>query len=298
MFSTPQTTGTRLAQQIRIGILASSLLLMLSGWLPAKAQVPTPDTSELPPVRLHLPLVAGGMELTKACPEISQNSYATQTVLSEPRDPDRPPLLDPDINLSIRGYTATVNLPNLINLGGDTDDDAPQLAYLFRPARVPELRTLYQVYEWDWGCRVGGCLGKPISSPEVSLVEMATANNEVLYPPARHANIGDDHIALVLYAEQFRLTFTYTRDDSPVHGYLVHVENFCVDPNLLALYRELHLAGRATLPALRREESIGTAQGEKVLIAVRDSGSFMDPRSGKDWWQDTVRARLAQQPVP
>ena len=25
--------------------------------------------------------------------------------------------------------------------------------------------------------------------------------------------------------------------------------------------------------------------GGKVTLAVRDTGSFLDPRSGKDWWQ-------------
>jgi hypothetical protein len=29
------------------------------------------------------------------------------------------------------------------------------------------------------------------------------------------------------------------------------------------------------------------------MVAVRDSGSFMDPRSGKDWWQESVRLYLA-----
>jgi hypothetical protein len=100
-------------------------------------------------------------------------------------------------------------------------------------------------------------------------------------------------VALVLYAEQYRLTFTYTDEDSPVNGYLIHVENLCVDPNLLALYQEMHGAGRNDLPALLTSDSMGTAASHGVRIAVRDSGSFMDPRSGKDWWQDIVRARLA-----
>jgi hypothetical protein len=73
------------------------------------------------------------------------------------------------------------------------------------------------------------------------------------------------------------------------------MENFCVDPILLALYQEMDTAGRRNLPALRRSDSIGIAHSSGILLAVRDTGSFMDPRSGKDWWQDAVRAMLAAQ---
>ena len=54
----------------------------------------------------------------------------------------------------------------------------------------------------------------------------------------------------------------------------------------------MHALGRDELPALRRSDTIGTALSSSVMVAVRDTGSFMDPRSGKDWWQDTVRLYL------
>jgi hypothetical protein len=295
MFLARHTPGTHLSRRIQFWILASTLLLAIGNWLPASAQTSSPDTNVLPPVQLHMPMVVGGVATLGACPAVSSNSYTSTPILGESRDPDRPPLLDPDLNLANRGYTVTIGLLGLTAINGPTDDDAPQLAHLFRPARVPDFPAIYQVYDWDWNCRVGGCVGSPISVPEATLVEMVTTPSEPLYPPRRNATIGGDHIALVLFAEQFRLTFTYTREDTPAVGYLVHVENFCVDPNLLALYQELHQAGRASLPGLRLDDSIGSALGESVLIAVRDTGSFMDPRSGKDWWQDTVRAMLAAQ---
>ena len=295
MFQTCHPLAARLSRRIQFWLLASTLLLAIGNWLPVSAQTSSPDTNELPPLQLHMPMVRGGVATLGLCPADSSNSYTTTTIMGQPRNPDRPPLLDPDLNLSIRGYTVTTSTLSLVAIDGPTDDDAPQLAHLFRPARVPDFPALYQVYDWDWSCRVGGCVGKPIAVPEVTLVEMVTIPSEPLYPPRRNATIGGDHIALVLYAEQFRLTFTYTREDTPAIGYLVHVENFCVDPNLLALYQQLHQAGRTTLPGLRLDDSIGTALSESVLISVRDTGSFMDPRSGKDWWQDTVRAMLAAQ---
>jgi hypothetical protein len=252
----------------------------------------------LPPLEMHMPLVFGEGESAAPCPLTSLNSYKSTPILHSPRNPTTPPHLDPDLNLSMRGYLLTDALLDLIAINGPTDDDAPQLAHLFRPVRVPTFSAAYQVYDWNWACCPGGQVGQPITTTEVTLVEMVTTPGEVLYPPRRNTNIGLDFIALVLYAEESRLTFTYTRQDTPAAGYLVHVEEFCVDPKLLALYQEMHAAGREELPALRRNDSIGTALGEGVLVAVRDSGSFMDPRSGKDWWQDQVRALLAAEGAP
>jgi hypothetical protein len=246
---------------------------------------------------MHMPLVFGESETVVPCPETSLNSYETTPILKEPRNPALPPHLDPDLNLLIRGYKPTTATLSLVAINGPTDDDAPQLAHLFRPVRVPAFSAAFQVHEWNWACCPGGELGEPIEDPEVTLVEMVTIPGETLYPPRRNANIGRDFIALVLYAEKFRLTFTYTREDTPAIGYVIHIENFCVDPNLLALYEEMHAAGRDDLPALRRSDSIGTALSEALLVAVRDTGSFMDPRSGKDWWQDQVRALLAAEAV-
>jgi hypothetical protein len=249
-------------------------------------------------VQLHIPLVMGESTNIVSCPETSLNSYAATPILGSPRNPDRPPTLDPDLNLVRRGYQWTTAQLGLVAINGPTDDDAPQLAFLFHPARVPAFSAVGQVYDWNWACCPGGELGQPIADPEVTLVEMVTTPGEFLYPPQRNANINGDLVALVLYAEKFQLTFTYTREDTPAIGYVVHLQDFCVDPNLLALYDQMQLAGRTNLPALRRSDIIGTALSDKLLVAVRDSGSFMDPRSGKDWWQESVRAMLAAQAAP
>ena len=58
-----------------------------------------------------------------------------------------------------------------------------------------------------------------------------------------------------------------------------------MDANLLALYRRLDEEGRRVLPALRNGDPVGFAHGDALKVAVRDSGSFMEPRSRKDWWQ-------------
>jgi hypothetical protein len=71
-------------------------------------------------------------------------------------------------------------------------------------------------------------------------------------------------------------------------GYSVQLENFCVDPNLLALYRA-QVNGNGfrignTLPGLTKDQPIGTALSQ-LRGTVRDRGIYLDPRSRKDWWQ-------------
>ena len=293
MYFANKATAKRQMRPLHCWLWVFTLFLVLATWLPASAQ--TPETVVLPPFKMRMPFLLGEALDIGSCPLTSANVYETTPILGEPRKDGIAARLDPDLNLMVRGYQPITATLELIGINGPTDDDAPQLANLFRPVRVPTFSAAYQVRDWDWACCPGGKLGQPINDPAVTLLEMAIIPGESLYPPGRNASIGHDFVALVLYAEQYRLTFTYTREDTPAVGYLVHVEGLCVDPNLVALYEEMHLAGRNNLPALRRSDSIGTAQSPSIMVAVRDTGSFMDPRSGKDWWQDTVRALLAAQ---
>lgn len=269
-------------------------LLLLASWTaqPANAQEsPTqtlpPGNGTLPPRALYLPVVQRQPQdatLPSGCPVESSNQYAAAPILGSPRRSPPPPEQDPDLNLIIRGFVATNALLGLVNINGDTDPDAPQLAGLFSPRRGPVFTAAYQVYDWDWSCPNGGCRGEPLRHPEVTLVGLAAQPGEPVYPPSRRTTILGNAIAQVLFAEETRLTLTYTRDDSPAYGYVIHLENVCVDPNLLALYRSLHQAGRTSLPSLRATDPVGIARGDVIHVAVRDTGSFMDPRSRKDWW--------------
>ncbi len=89
----------------------------------------------------------------------------------------------------------------------------------------------------------------------------------------------------MLYAAPDRITLKYTRNDNVVQGYTLHVEGLCVDPPLLNLYRSRNAAGRGQLPALQPGQAFARAAGATVGVAIRDSGTFMDPRSCKDWWR-------------
>ncbi len=93
------------------------------------------------------------------------------------------------------------------------------------------------------------------------------------------------HEVLVLYAEPRRVTLKYTRDDSVVRGYTVHLEGLCVDPALVRHYEEMNAAGRGSLPGLHEFQYFAKAAGHEIQVAIRDTGAFMDPRSRLDWWQ-------------
>ncbi|MCX7669526.1 MAG: hypothetical protein N2439_05580, partial [Anaerolineae bacterium] len=82
-------------------------------------------------------------------------------------------------------------------------------------------------------------------------------------------------------------------------GYTVHVDGLCTDPNLLALYATFDAANGPryvyrpptqrpyaySLPTLAAGQPIGLARSTEVIVAVVDTGSFMDPRSCNEWWQ-------------
>ncbi|RME60554.1 MAG: hypothetical protein D6790_09080 [Caldilineae bacterium] len=199
---------------------------------------------------------------------------------------DHPDSLHGDLNLALRGYVATDAELHIVDINGEADPNAPQMPGIFADHRTPVFSSAHRVYEWDWSCGEHGCRSPNLTPRPVTLLGLQTQPEEALSFPSRGPQIyGGGYKALVLYAAENRITLGYTRHDTVAPGYAVHLENLCVDPNLLALYRQANSAGRGELPALRDGEVLGTAHGDEVLVAVRDRGTFMDPRSRKDWWK-------------
>lgn len=233
--------------------------------------------------QIYIPLV---QYVKNDCPVTSGNSYELIPIDGNPAD--RPGPLHADLNLSLRGYIPTGAALGLVDYAGGTAPDPPQLAGLFGPNRFPGISAVYQVYDWIWNCGAYGCPGSPVTNPEVTLAGLRTTPGEALYIPERGSSIWGSYQAMVLYAEEKRLTLAYTRQDTVAPGYTVHFENVCVDPNLLALYQAQtdaagwHITGQ--LPALRNDQPVGTAFSSELRIAIRDKGTFLDPRSRKDWW--------------
>ena len=222
------------------------------------------------------------------CPTYSSRTYDLIPVDGPPAD--HPDYLHGDLNLSLRGYSEVNEYLGLVDYSGSTDSNAPQLPGLFEPNRFPGITSTHQVNDWIWDCGDHGCQGSPITTWPVTLAGLSTTPGETISIPERSPQIfPGGYIAMVLYAEEQRITLGYTRHDTVATGYAVHIEDVCVDPNLLALYRsQVDADGwRSTsyLPALRHNEPLGTALHTEIKVAVRDNGAFMDPRSDKDWWQ-------------
>jgi len=196
------------------------------------------------------------------------------------RPSDRPAEHHADLNLALRGFTAAPDAPGLVDYGGGTDRHAPKLSGLLGGAPVIG-RASFRVNDWVWA---SNARGGPIAAWPVTLLVVGTVPGQTIHVPPSGYDIGSGYGALVLYAAPGRATLKYTRDDNVVRGYTVHVEGVCVDPVLLEHYRAADAAGRRRLPALKGGQALGRAMGDGVGVAIRDAGSFMDPRSRKDWW--------------
>lgn len=214
-----------------------------------------------------------------ACQPINGASYGKLTALS-PCGCD--PATHGDMNLLLRKWKAVSATKGLVSVGGATDDKAPQLYTLFVDERVPQFSNVYQVEQWDWGCN---CPKGYITSPEVTLAGMATALNEVIRAPKSGYDVGGGNTAIVIHAAKNTITLKYTGEDNVVQGYTIHLAGICVEPTLQALYDQCHAAGRKELPALKSKQALGRAIAAEIQVSIRDTGSWMDPRVKKDWWQ-------------
>jgi len=235
---------------------------------------------------------AAQVPAASGCPISSGNGYDLIPRDSGPAD--RPDREHGDLNLALRGYSPASESPALVGYNGGTDPDAPQFSGVFVAARMVAPVSAYRVNLWRFESNqcngaANGCRGSSDNTWPVTLLGLAATPGEALSIPSRDALVYANANAMVLYADERRLTLGYTRQDTIAAGYAVYLENICVDPNLLALYRAQvgpdGYRASANLPSLRNGQPLGTAAGGEVIVGVRDNASWMDPRSRKDWWQ-------------
>ena len=250
---------------------------------------------------LYLPLVYSA----PTCPTSSTQTYSQGPAFQFDLDnPVRPAWNHADKNIELRSYAANndPNLPReLINYGSDDPTQPPQLATMFNPNQVPPLIGFYRVHHWQWAASPDpGTRSGPITFPPVTAMGLATTPGEVIRVPSSGYSIGAGMEVIVVFADEDSVTLRYAREDSATSaGYTVHIDNICTDANLLALYNSLDApsgpryvyvppANRPysyDLPQLPAGKRVGTARGSQVVVAIVDTGAFMDPRSCNDWWQ-------------
>ena len=255
-------------------------LIMLAP-APATAPVVAPPTAAPAPV-------AAARLVSSGCPA-SGASFATLDVIGVYKG-NRLTDENADLRLSVLGLAEVVETPALVGYNGATDPAAPKLSGLLVSNAGGVIVRTYRRYDWLWneggGPPYGGRAGVNVDWP-VTAIELAAQPGEAVFAPSRPADIGGGFAALVLYAGEEELTLAYGRQDGVTDAYVVHLRGLCVDPGLTAAYRAQMSGGlRATgrLPALRSSERVGTMLGGGLIVAVRDRGAFMDPRSRKDWW--------------
>jgi hypothetical protein len=255
----------------------------------------TPDFT--PVISLYFPVVASSPYV---CPKASSNSYSKGKAYQYDKDnPVRPASKHADKNLELRGYTPNTD-PNLkrelVNYGSGDPTQPPQFATLFKPFQVPHLKNFYMVHHWIWAPSPNpGRRGDPITDYPVTALGLETTPGQVLHVPTSGYDIGGGMEVLVIFADEDTIALRYTREDSSGSpGYTVHVDNICTDPNLLALYKETDDPGGPRyeypndsykLPNLPARKPFGTARSSEIVVAIVDTGSFMDPRSCNEWWQ-------------
>jgi len=270
---------------------------------------PAATVSSYPPPGPHVYLPLVDREIapsptptyTPACPTTSDNSYSAGIAYQHDGDnPVRPAYNHADKNLALRGYTPNTDSGlqrDLVNYGTDAPSQPPQLATLFDPYDVPPLSGFYQVYAWNWATSPEpGSRGEPLSDYSVTALGLQTTPGQPLYVPTSAYDIGGGMEVLVLYADEDTIALRYTREDSSgSQGYTLHVDKICTDPNLLAMYntlddpsgpRYVYSQGHTyDLPCLWAGQPFGTAKGTEIVVAIVDTGQFMDPRSCNEWCQ-------------
>ena len=268
----------------------------------APTATPRPAASQTAPRRAFVPVVGREPVPTPipsptplpSCPSTGQGFDLIPTTL---RYSGPPAETNPDLNLTVRSWVTVAEARSLVDYNGGTDTGAPQLYSMFADDRTPVFTSTHRVHDWDWANMRRGA---PLTNWSATLIGMGTAPGEVLRLPRRS---GSDiyqgvYYGLVVYADATRISLHYARNDYMAYeggSYGIHVENVCVDPELVALYQQANAGGRHELPALRSNQPFGTARGAEVLVAIRDTGTFMDPRSRKDWWAG--RAALSAAPA-
>ena len=167
----------------------------------------------------------------------------------------------------------------------DPQATPPQLNTLIENNGQPEITSLYQIHDWDGGYY--NLAHVPEGYVYAPVVGFGTTLGQNILVPESGYDIGGGYEVMILYADADSITFDYGNSGSLADaGYTIHLENFQVDPRIVALYNQTMMAGGNELPVLAAGAPLGQASGNEVLVAIRDTGSFMDPRWVLDWWRN------------
>ncbi len=179
------------------------------------------------------------------------------------------------------------------NVGGPTDPNAPRIYSLFPNGTQTNvsISNIYQVNDWNWDTKTRGAPMQSdggVTNLGATMVGFNQPSGVPVLVPQANYDIGDGYQAVLMYATKDSAVIKYTPSDflGDDRGYyMIHLENFSVDPSILMAYDQARADGK--LVWLGAGQQLGLTAGE-LLVAMRDSGSFMDLRIIKDWWQNPL----------
>ena len=260
-------------------VIPALIILLLTALIGTVGANPQADN------RNFLPVINGGGWPAVDC-DLPEDNYGSIRVTDDPQSGD--PETNADMHLGYRGWAPVNAAHELVTIdGAGKDPNAPQFPALFGDNRTAAISGTYMRYRWDWDCNCPNPDDPLYSSYEVTVLGLAVQSGETIYTPEiadNYIDEGKGYVYQVLYAGDSGITL-YNGTDDDYHGYVVHIEDVCVDPDLVDLYWNLHEDGRDELPALKGHQAFGVALTNEIKVAVRDSGSFLDPRSRLDWWR-------------
>jgi len=230
-------------------------------------RVPTETPTPVPTATLPPTPTEEGVAAALAAPEYSY----TLIPFTGERD-QLPGRENGDLNLKLRDPQRIETKPVLVDIRGEVAADPPRLSTIFEP----RFTAVYKIHDWDWACNCKGALLE-----DAALLGIATTPGQQIFIPHTEGGIYQDkYYALLLYAAEDTVTFSYSREGTVGSGFVIHYLGLQTDPTLLSLYRQ---SQGNELPGLSLDTPVGTATGE-LIVAVRAEGTFLDARSGKDWW--------------
>ncbi len=131
-----------------------------------------------------------------------------------------------------------------------------------------------------------------------TVIKIKTTPGQVIKAPDSGRKIsgsGDRYVGMVMYATADGVRYANSRNDKPTgnEGYNVYIWNINTDPSVISNYRRGHDEfKRKCFPQFKAGDTLGTAKGDYIYMALRDNGDFVSIRD-VSWWSGKVTAGQA-----
>jgi len=169
----------------------------------------------------------------------------------------------------------------LIDIDGPTDNVAPYL-----PSMGISAQDISSVYTLT---------GEFACITPVNLIGIRTSSGQEIRLPQAGYNPygGSNGQATIVYADCDEITLVYAKFDGiqfqngSSGPYTLHLKGLQVDQNIIDAYQltRQNFVGTRELPFLNAGQRFGVGSGGEMIVGIRDTGTLMDPRTRKDWWQ-------------